>query len=69
MIGTEIPGDGGCGVDRGLGRAGELRLTLRRRHYSGFCLKVGSDESLFNVSLIVMGQSQAHKTVFINHNC
>ena len=56
-------------MDRGRGRAGELCLTLRRHHYSGFCLKMGSDESLFNVSLIVTEQNQAQKTVFINHNC
>ena len=32
----------------------------------GFCIKMGSDESHFNVSLNCEGQS--HKTVSTNHN-
>ena len=41
---------------RGGGGGGEwviLYLSLHCHHHSDFCIKVGSDESHFNVSLIV----------------
>ena len=42
LAGTEIPGDGGRGY-----------LPLHCHHQNGSCIKMGSDESHFNVSLIV----------------
>ena len=44
MAGTEIPGGGG---------RGRLYLTLHCHHQNDSCIKMGSDESQFNVSLIV----------------
>ena len=43
-----------------------IYLSLHCPHQNDSCIKVGSDESHFNVSLIVRGQSQ--KTVSTNHN-
>ena len=39
--------------------------TLSRHHQNDSCIKMGSDESHFNVSLIVW---DSHKTVSTNHN-
>ena len=44
-----------------------IYLSLHCHHQNDFCIKVGSDESHFNVSLIVM-QGQSHKTVSTDHN-
>ena len=44
MAGTDITGDGG---------GGGAYLTLHCHHQNDFCIKMGSDESHFNVSLIV----------------
>ena len=56
--GTEIPG--------GAGR-GRLYLTLHCDHQNDCCInKMVSDESHFNVSLIV--KDKVSKTVSINHN-
>ena len=41
-------------------------LSLHCHHQNDCCLKMGSDESHFNVSVGSDGQS--HKTVFTNHN-
>ena len=41
-------------------------LSLHCHHQNDFCIKVGSDESHFNVSVGSDGQS--HKTVPTNHS-
>ena len=57
---------GGCGGGgRGGGRE-SIYLSLHCHHQNDFCIKMGSDESHFNVSVGSDGQS--HKTVSTNHN-
>ena len=54
---------------RGYGGGGRGRLYTYRYtvgHQNDFCIKMGSDESHFNVSVGSDGQS--HKTVSTNHN-
>ena len=48
------------------GRGEIVYLSLHCRHQNDSSIKVGSDESHFNVSLIVRGKS--HKTVSTGHN-
>ena len=43
-----------------------MYLLLHCHHQNDFCIKMGSDESHFNVSVGSDGQS--HKTVSTNHN-
>ena len=43
-----------------------IYLSLQCHHQNDFCIKMGSDESHFNVSAGSGGQS--HKTVSTNHN-
>ena len=43
----EVGGGGGGGGEE------NIYLSLRYHHQNDFCIKVGSDESHFNVSLIV----------------
>ena len=43
-----------------------IYLLLHCHHQNDFCIKMGSDESHFNVSVGSDGQS--HKTVSTNHN-
>ena len=43
-----------------------IYLSLHCHHQSDSCIKMGSDDSLFNVSVGSDGQS--HKTVSTNHN-
>ena len=43
-----------------------IHLSLHCHHRNDFCIKMGSDESHFNVSIGSDGQS--HKTVSTNHN-
>ena len=43
-----------------------IYLSLHCHHHNDFCIKMGSDESRFNVSVGSDGQS--HKTVSTNHN-
>ena len=43
-----------------------IYLSLHCHHQNDFCIKVGSDESHFNVSVGTDGQS--HKTVSTNQN-
>ena len=43
-----------------------IYLSLLCRHQNDFCIKMGSDESHFNVSVGSDGQS--HRTVSTNHN-
>ena len=48
------------------GRGDYIYLSLHCHHKNDFCIKVGSDESHFNLSVGSDGQS--HKTVSTNHN-
>ena len=43
-----------------------IYLSLHCHHQNDFCIKMGSNESHFNVSVGSDGQS--HKTVSTNHN-
>ena len=43
-----------------------IYLSLHCHHQNDFCIKMGGDESHFNVSVGSDGQS--HWTVFTNHN-
>ena len=60
---------GGGGGGKGVRRWGEreiIYLSLHCHHQNDSCIKVGSDESRFNVSVGSDGQS--HKIVSTNHN-
>ena len=57
---------GGGGRGYGGGEEEIIYLSLHCHHQNGFCIKMGSDESHFNVSVGSDGQS--HKTVSTNHN-
>ena len=60
---------GGENGGKGVWRRGEreiIYLLLHCHHQNDFCIKMGSDESHFNVSVGSDGQS--HKTVSTNHN-
>ena len=52
LAGTEFPGGGG---------RRRLYLTLHCHHQSDSCIKMGSDESRFNVSLMNYCEGQSHK--------
>ena len=57
------------GGGRGYGGGGEreiIYLLLQCHHQNDSCIKTGSDESHFNVSVGSDGQS--HRTVSTNHN-
>ena len=56
---------GGKGVWR-WGEGEIIYLSLHCHHQNDFCIKMGSDESHFNVSVGSDGQS--HKAVSTNHN-
>ena len=43
-----------------------IYLSVHCHHQNDFCIKTGSDESHFNISVGSDGQS--HKTVSTNHN-
>ena len=43
-----------------------IHLSLHCHHQNDFCIKMGSDDSHFNVSVGSDGQS--HRTVSTNHN-
>ena len=58
-------GEGGKGVWR-CGEREIIYLSLHCHHQNDFCIKKGSDESHFNVSVGSDGQS--HRTVSTNHN-
>ena len=45
-----------------------IYLSLHCHHQNDSCLKMGSDESHFNVSLTVTSEGQSHKTVSTDHN-
>ena len=56
-------------MGRGLevdGKRAIIYLSLHCHHQNDSCIKMGSDESHFNVSVGSDGQS--HKTVSTNHN-
>ena len=55
-------GEGGMEV----GGEGGLYLSPHCHHQNDSCIKMGSDESHFNVS--VGNDGQGHKTVSTNHN-
>ena len=59
-------GDGEKGGYGGRGRGGKLYLSLHCHHQNDSCIKMGSDESHFNVSVGSDGQS--HKTESTNHS-
>ena len=48
------------------GERGIIYLSLHCHHQNDSCIKMGSDESHFNVS--VGSDRQSHKTVSTNHN-
>ena len=62
---VEKGGGGWKGVWR-WGKREIIYLLLHCHHQNGSCIKMGSDESHFNVSVGSDGQS--HKTVSTNHN-
>ena len=49
-----------------VGEEGDYILSLHCHHQNDSCIKMGSDESHFNVSVGSDGQS--HKTASTNHN-
>ena len=55
-------------VGKGVWRCGKkiIYLSLHCHHQNDFCIKMGSDESHFNVSVGSDGQS--HRTASTNHN-
>ena len=55
-MGAKIPGGGG---------RGRLYLTLHCHHLKDSCIKMGSDESHFNVSFIMRN---SHRVVSTDHN-
>ena len=58
-------GDGGEGGYGGGGEREIIYLSLHSHHQNDFCIKMGSDESRFKVSVGSDGQS--HRTVSTNH--
>ena len=65
LLGTGRRGGGGKGVWR-WGKREIIYLELHCHHQNDSCIKMGSGESHFNVSVGSDGQS--HKTVSTNHN-
>ena len=61
-----IRSGGGVGYGRGWGKREIIYLSLQYHHQNDCCIKMGSDESHFNVSLIVRGK--VTKTVSTNDN-
>ena len=49
-----------------VGEEGDYILSIHCHHQNDSCIKIGSDESRFNVSVGSDGRS--HKTVSTNHN-
>ena len=56
-------GEGGMEVE---GEGDYIYLSLHCHHQNDFCIRMGSDESYFNV--LVGSDGQSHKTVSTNHN-
>ena len=59
-------GGGVRGYERRWGKREIIYLSLLCHHQNDSCIKTGSDESHFNVSVGIDGQS--HRTVSTNHN-
>ena len=59
-------GEKGGGEYGGRGEREIIYLPLHCHHRNDLCIKMGSDESQFNVSVGSDGQS--HRTVSTNHN-
>ena len=65
---NSTPGRGGGGGYGGGGRGREIiQLSLHCHYQNDSCVKMGSDESYFNVSLIVR-DTESHKTVSTDYN-
>ena len=62
----EKGGGGGRGYGGGGGERESIYLSLHCHHQNDSCIKMGSDESHFNVSVGSDGQS--HRTVSTNQN-
>ena len=62
--GEKERGEGGHG---GGGKREIISLSLYCHHQNDFCIKMGSNESDFNVS-VARSDGQSHKTVSTNHN-
>ena len=45
-----------------------IYLSLNCHHQNDSCIKMGSDESHFNVTVSVGSDGQSHKTASTNHN-
>ena len=60
-LGQRRDGREGVGGEREI-----IYLSLHCHHQNYLCIKMGSDDSHFNVSVGIDGQS--HKTVSTNHN-
>ena len=52
---------------RGYEGGGRGRLIIHCYHQNDYCIKMGSNESPFNISFINC-EGQSHKTVSTNHN-
>ena len=52
----------------GGGGGGIIYLSLHCHRQNDSCIKMGSDESHFNVSGLGLGKGQSHKTVSTDHN-
>ena len=50
------------------GKRGIIYLSLHCHHQNDFCIKRGSVESHFNVSVNTHSDGQSHQTVSTNHN-
>ena len=59
-------GENGCEGGMEVGEREIIYLSLHCHHQNDSCIKMGSDESHFNVSVGSDGES--HKTVSTNHN-
>ena len=59
-------GEGGRGYGGGGTEREIIYLSLHCHHQNDSCIKMGSDESHFNV--LVGSDGQSHKTVSTNHN-
>ena len=57
---------GGGGMEVG-GEGDYIPIAIHSHHQNDSCIKVGSDESHFNVS-VGISDGQSHRTVSTNHN-
>ena len=61
-----MEGEGGDGGGKEMGEREIIYLSQHCHHQNDSCIKIGSDESLFNVSLIVRDKV-TNKTVSPDH--